>query len=60
MAFTLGSGIGLLCLGLLGRGTDIATVWGVAGLLLVTVAPCFLLLDRPAPLAEPSPVRRSA
>jgi len=60
MAFTLGSGIGLLCLGLLGRGTDIATVWGVAGLLLVAVAPCFLLLDRPAPLAEPSPVRRLA
>ncbi len=52
MSFTLGGGLGLLCLGLLARAGGIPVAWGVSAALLVVTAPAFLLLareTRPAP-----------
>jgi MFS family permease len=44
MSFTLGGGLGLIFLGLIGRAAGIPAVWGAAALLLLLVAPGFLLL----------------
>jgi predicted MFS family arabinose efflux permease len=44
MAFTLGGGIGLVCLGLVARGQGIPAAWGVAAACLLVSAPGFLLL----------------
>ncbi len=52
MAFTLGGGLGLICLGLLARQSSIALAWGVSATLLILVAPAFLLLARPVPVAD--------
>jgi len=49
MAFTLGGGAGLLCLGLLARAQGIPAAWLAAGVLVILVAPGFFLLARAAP-----------
>jgi DHA1 family quinolone resistance protein-like MFS transporter len=47
MAFTLGGGLGLLSLGLVARSGGISAAWGVSAVLLLAIAPGFLLLARP-------------
>lgn len=47
MSFTLGGGIGLLCLGLVGRASGIPAVWASGALVLMAVAPGFLFLKSP-------------
>jgi predicted MFS family arabinose efflux permease len=47
MSFTLGGGVGLICLGLLGRSSGIPAVWAAAAVLLLLIAPGFLLLKSP-------------
>ncbi len=49
MAFTLGGGTGLLCLGLLARAQGIPAAWLVAGVLVIVVAPGYFLLTLAAP-----------
>ena len=44
MSFTLGGGVGLLCLGLVARSGGIAAAWGGSALLILVSAPAFLLL----------------
>jgi len=55
MAFTLGGGVGLLCIGLVARSGGISAAWGVSALLILLSAPGYLLLgrraQRPASLA---------
>lgn len=55
MSFTLGGGIGLIVLGLLGRASGIPAVWGAAAILLILVAPGFLLLKSPRLVPQPKP-----
>jgi len=59
MAFTLGGATGLVCLGLVARGSGIGTVWVITAILYAAAAPGYLLLARiarridRAPIAEP-------
>jgi predicted MFS family arabinose efflux permease len=59
MAFTLGGGMGLVCLGLLARANGIPAAWLTAGVLVILVAPGFFLLALAAP-APPEPALPSA
>ncbi len=48
MSFTLGGGVGLICLGLLARVFGISAAWGVSAIVLLVVAPVFLMMGRRA------------
>jgi hypothetical protein len=51
MCMTLGQGTGLLCLGLIARDATIPAAWLTSALILVLIAPVFLLLARRAEAA---------
>jgi len=53
MSFTLGGGLGLLCLGWLARATDIGTAWLVSAAIYACAAPWFLALARVEAAATP-------
>ena len=57
MAFTLGGGAGLVCLGLLARSNGIPTAWLTAGVLVILAAPGFFLLALAAPARAAPPDR---
>lgn len=64
MAFTLGGAAGLVCLGLVARGSSIANAWLIAALLYAAAVPAYLALGRVArrherPAVE-QPLRASA
>lgn len=46
MSFTLGGGLGLICLGWLARETDIGTAWIVSAAIYAVAAPLFLAMAR--------------
>jgi MFS family permease len=48
MFLTLGGGTGLVCIGLIARGSGIPLAWGAAAAMLAFVAPGFLMLARRA------------
>jgi len=48
MSFTLGGGIGLLCLGLIARDVSIAAAWGCASAMLLLSAGGYVILGRVA------------
>jgi len=48
MCLTLGNGTGLLCLGRLARDAGITVVWSTSALIVVLIAPVFLMLARRA------------
>jgi len=48
MCLTLGNGTGLLCLGHLARDAGITVVWSTSALVVVLIAPVFLMLARRA------------
>lgn len=55
MCFTLGGGLGLLCLGLVARDVSIPAAWITSGLLLLLTAPGFVFLSRVARTTESVP-----
>jgi len=54
MCLTLGTGVGLLCLGRLARAAGITAVWTTSALIVVSIAPVFLMLARRVEAATPS------
>ena len=54
MCLTLGTGVGLLCLGRLARAAGIRAVWTTSALIVVGIAPVFLMLARRVEAATPS------
>ena len=58
MCMTLGQGTGLLCLGYVARAAGITVVWSTSALIVVLIAPVFLMLARRAE-ATASPATRS-
>ncbi|MBI3786121.1 MAG: MFS transporter [Deltaproteobacteria bacterium] len=55
MAFTFGGGAGLVCLGLLGRGYGITSVWAASAILVALIAPGFLWLGGDGVVAAAPP-----
>ena len=56
MAFTLGGGAGLVCLGLVARDLGMATAWICSAIVVLLAAPGFVALGRLARRQPPAPV----
>jgi predicted MFS family arabinose efflux permease len=54
MAFTLGGGVGLVCIGLIARAAGIPVAWLVSGGILVLIAPLFVIASARAGAGVPA------
>jgi len=60
MCLTLGQGMGLLCLGHLARDAGITVVWVTSALIVVLIAPVFLMLARRIEAVPSAPLQPDA